>query len=183
MNQETGDLFKAEDLMPGKICSVFNHSFEMLEMDEYTRKTLEDPDTVHRHFDLATVMEKFRESMRQQFPNVRDIFRRFDTDHDGVLTFAEFKTALAKYGFGQLSDTEVTLVMKHFDRRQDGQVSYNEFCDALLDEDYTTEMMKTKPHLNQNPDETYAQRVIGKSADRAETSEVRKAVRELGDMV
>merc|ERR1719388_178219 len=101
--------------------------------------------------------------MRQQFPNVRDIFRRFDLDHDGVLTLAEFKTALAKYGFGQLSDEEVTLVMKHFDRRQDGQVSYNEFCDALLDEDYTTEMMKTKPHLNTTRDDAYSQRVQAKS--------------------
>merc|ERR1719409_2207651 len=44
-------------------------------------------------------------------------------------------------------------------------------------------MMKTKPHLNQNPDAVYSQRVVAKSADRAETSEVRKAVRELGDMV
>merc|ERR1719163_8098 len=121
-------------------------------MDEYTRKTLENPDAVHRKFDLAVVMEKFRESMRQQFPNVRDIFRRFDTDHDGVLTHAEFKAALAKYGFGQLSDDEVTIIMRYFDTRQDGQVSYNEFCDALLDEDCTQEMLKTKPPLNQEWD-------------------------------
>jgi len=183
MNQETGDLFKADDMLPGKLVSIFNHVFEMLDMDEYTRKTLENPDAVHRKFDLAVVMEKFRESMRQQFPNVRDIFRRFDTDHDGVLTFAEFKQALAKYGFGQLSEREVMILMKHFDRRQDGQVSYNEFCDAVIDEDYTTEMLKTKPHLDQNLSDDYIARVIAKSADRTETTEVRKCVRELGDMV
>jgi hypothetical protein len=182
MNQETGDLFKAEDLLPGQICSVFNHQFEMLEMDEYSRKTLGDPDMVHKKFDLAVVMEKFRESMRQQFPLIRDIFRRIDTDHDGVLTLAEFKQALAKYGF-QLSDKEVTIIMKHFDRRQDGQVSYNEFCDAVLDEDYTTDMLKTKPHLQEGHDDVYAERVAAKSAERSETSEVRKACRELGDMV
>jgi len=183
MNQETGDLFKPEDLLPGKIVSVFNHTFEMLEMDDYSRKTFEDPDTVHKKFDLAVIMEKFRESMRQQFPNVRDVFRRFDTDHDGVLTFAEFKQALAKYGFGQLSDDEIILIMRHFDGRQDGQVSFNEFCDALLDEDYTTEMLKTKPHLDQEIDPVYVERVQAKSADRKETSEVRRAVRELGDQV
>merc|ERR1719272_2846814 len=152
-------------------------------MDDYSRKTFEDPDTVHKKFDLAVIMEKFRESMRQQFPNVRDVFRRFDTDHDGVLTFAEFKQALAKYGFGQLDDNEIILIMRHFDGRQDGQVSFNEFCDALLDEDYTTEMLKTKPHLDARPDPEYTVRVAAKTADRLETSEVRKAVRELGDMV
>jgi len=183
MNQETGELFKAEDMKPGSICSVYNTQFEILDMDEYTRKTLEDPDTIHRKFDLAVVMEKVREAMRQQFPLVRDIFRRFDTDHDGVLCHAEFKSMLARYGFQQLSDAEVTIIMRHFDSRQDGQVSYNEFCDAILDEDYTTEMLKTKPHLQQHVDPNYEQRVAEKSADRAETSEVRKACRELGDAV
>merc|ERR1712166_1265332 len=121
--------------------------------------------------------------MRQQFPLIRDIFRRFDTDHDGVLTHHEFKAALAKYGFGQLADREVTILMKHFDRRQDGQISYNEFCDAILDEDYTTEMLKTKPHLQQDIDPVYKERVKAKSADREETSQVRRAVREVGDAV
>jgi len=183
MNQETGDLFKADDMMPGKIVSVFNHRFEMLDMDAYTQKTFDNPNVVHKKFDLAVVMEKLRESMRQQFPLVRDIFRRFDTDHDGVLTFLEFKAALAKYGFGQLSEDEVMIIMKHFDQRQDGQISYNEFCDAILDEDFTTSMLKTKPHLDTAVDPVYAERVAAKSADRAETAEVRKAVRELGDMV
>lgn len=182
MNQETGDLIKAEDLLPGKFVTVFNHSFEMLDMDEYTIKTFNDPNTRHKTFDLSVVMEKLRESMRQQFPLVRDIFRRFDSDHDGVITLGEFKKGLSKYGF-QLHDDEVAIIMRHFDTRQDGQVSYNEFCDAMLDEDYTTEMLKTKPNLQQGLDSNYANRVIAKSHDRQETEAVRKAVRELGDMV
>jgi len=162
----------------------------MLEMDEYSRKTFEDPDTVHKKFDLAVVMEKFRESMRQQFPNVRDTFRRVDSDHDGVITYAEFKQALAKYGFGQLSEDEIIIIMRHFDGRKDGQISYNEgqisyneFCDAILDEDFTQEMLKTKPHLQQDIDPVYKERVKAKSADREETSQVRRAVREVGDAV
>jgi hypothetical protein len=182
MNQESGDLFKPEDLLPGNTVSVFNHRFEMLDLDEYTRKTLMNPSMEHKKFDLAVVMEKIREAFRQQFPLVRDIFRRFDLDHDGVLTVAEFKQAFAKYGFN-LSDEEVTIVMRHFDRRGDGQVSYNEFCDAILDEDYTTEMLKTKPPLQTHNDEEYSARARGKTQDRAETHAVRKVVRELGDIV
>merc|ERR1712113_510654 len=74
-------------------------------------------------------------------------------------------------------------MMKHFDQRQDGQVTYNEFCDALLDEDYTTEMLKVKPALHADYDHSYTAKVSTKSMDRAETEKVRKAVRELGDVV
>jgi hypothetical protein len=182
MNQISGDLFKAEDLVPGNVVSVFNHQFEMLDCDEYTRKTFENPDMIHTKFDLAVVMEKLREAMRQQFPMVRDVFRRFDTDKDGVLTLSEFKAALAKYGF-RLSDGEVLIIMKHCDTRQDGQVSYNEFCDFILEEDYTNEMLKTKPCLDETPDPEYAERAYAKTADRAETTEIRRALRELGDNV
>ncbi|CAJ1414223.1 unnamed protein product, partial [Effrenium voratum] len=91
---------------------------------------------VQRHFDLEAVLQKLREGMRQQYPLARDIFRKFDADHDGVLTKTEFKNALIKWGF-QVTEEEALLIMKAFDSRKDGQISYNEFCDCLIDEDYT----------------------------------------------
>eukprot|EP00401_Gymnodinium_catenatum_P036698 CAMPEP_0117501572 /NCGR_PEP_ID=MMETSP0784-20121206/23369_1 /TAXON_ID=39447 /ORGANISM="" /LENGTH=749 /DNA_ID=CAMNT_0005296833 /DNA_START=115 /DNA_END=2364 /DNA_ORIENTATION=+ len=183
VNQVTGKLFEVGDLLPGRTIKVYNHEFELLDCDEYTRKLLSDPNARHRKFDLTAVIEKIRESMRQQFPLVRDIFRRFDTDHDGVLTLAEFKKGLEKFGF-MLSDEEVVTIMKHFDTREDGQISYNEFCDALLDEDYTTSMLKTKPHLQHDRfDQQYAERTMLKHHERFETDAVRKAVREVGDVL
>merc|ERR1711907_894264 len=126
--------------------------------------------------DLQAVLEKLREGMRQQFPLVRDIFRRFDTDHNGVITLQEFRQALQKFGF-MLSDEEVLILMRHFDKRQDGQVTYNEFCDALLDEDCTCEMMKVKPPIDPRTDSEYNMRAAQKASERAETDKVRKAVR------
>merc|ERR1712025_346844 len=117
-----------------------------LDMDEYTRNYFEN-DGATRTYDLAAVLEKLREAMRQQFPGVRDVFRKFDSDHDGVLTKDEFKKALEKWGY-MITPEEALVIMKHFDTRQDGQVSYNEFCDALLDQDYTTAMMTMKPMLD-----------------------------------
>jgi len=181
VNQETGKGFEPADLLPGKIIKCYNHDFEILDCDEYTRTMLENPDA-RRQFDLVAVMEKIRESMRQQFPLVRDIFRRFDTDHDGVLTLPEFRRALEKFSF-QLSDEEVLAVMKHFDSRGDGQVSYNEFCDALLEEDYTEEMMKTKPPINPDFRRDYAEKAATKTFERTETESVRKAVREVGEVL
>mmetsp|Transcript_81867 Transcript_81867/g.228093 ORF Transcript_81867/g.228093 Transcript_81867/m.228093 type:complete len:747 (+) Transcript_81867:82-2322(+) len=180
-NQHTGQLFKPQDLYPGAVVKVYNREFEILDMDEYTRNYIESSDS-GRRYDLCAVLEKLRESMRQQFPLVRDVFRRFDTDHDGVLTVAEFKQALEKYGF-QLADEEILVLMKHFDQRKDGQVSYNEFCDALLDEDYTTAMMQAKAPLDQTFDADYAARAQRKTEERVETELVRDAARRLGDVV
>merc|ERR1712187_719525 len=95
---------------------------------------------------------------------------------------AEFKKALEKFGY-MLEHEEISQIMKHFDKRGDGQVSYNEFCDALLDEDYTTSMLKTKAPIDPNYDESYAARAQHKMIERTETGDVRKAVRQVGDIL
>eukprot|EP00439_Symbiodinium_sp_Y106_P079369 s477_g18.t1 len=189
MNQVTGELFQPNDLIPGKVVKIYNNEFLIVDMDEYSKKVFENPDALLRKFDLEAVLQKIRDSMRQQYPLVRDVFRKFDSDHDGVLTVAEFQQALEKFGF-QLSpeDADVLKIMRHFDTRKDGQVSYNEFCDALLDPDWTTVMMQTKPPLDEprlldTHDHSYAERAMVKSAERAETTQVRKAIKDMGDVL
>jgi len=183
MNQITGSLFRPEDLLPGTLIKVYNHEFEMLDMDEYTRKLFNDPMAQFKSFDLQAMLEKLRESMRQQFPLVRDIFRRFDMDHDGVITIGEFRKALEKFGFAGLPEETVVQLLRHFDTREDGQVSYNEFCDQMLDEDFPVGMMKAKAPLNLNYDVDYADRAAYRVVERQETGAVRKAIRQLGDIL
>lgn len=183
MNQITGELFKADDLLPGNVVKVYNHEFEMLDMDEYTRKLFSDPDAQFKSYDFQAMVEKLREAMRQQYPLVRDIFRRFDHDHDGVITKDEFGRALARFGFTNLPEEAVVHLLRHFDTRQDGQVSYNEFCDTLLDEDFPVGMLKTKAPVDPVYDHDYAQRAAYKVIERGETGLVRKAVRQLGDIL
>jgi len=182
MNQLTGQLFQPNDLLPGNFVKVYNSEFYIMDMDEYSKKVFEDPDALMKKFDLEAVLQKLRESMRQQFPLVRDIFRRFDSDHDGVLCIQEFQQALERFGF-QLGPEDVLKIMRRFDTRSDGQVSYNEFCDNLLEGDYTTDMIPTKAPLQEHHDQAYAERAMVKSAERAETTQVRKAVKELGDVL
>eukprot|EP00929_Paragymnodinium_shiwhaense_P075597 TRINITY_DN3866_c0_g2_i1.p1 TRINITY_DN3866_c0_g2~~TRINITY_DN3866_c0_g2_i1.p1 ORF type:complete len:750 (+),score=214.58 TRINITY_DN3866_c0_g2_i1:92-2341(+) len=181
LNQVTGKLFRPQDFYPGAIVKVYNREFEIVDMDEYTRKYIEGNE-LRSKYDLQAVLEKLREGMRQQYPLARDIFRKFDADSDGVLTAPEFKQLLEKYGF-QLTDEEIFIIMKHFDSRQDGQVSYNEFCDALLDEDYTQAMMAKKPPLEEQYDAAYAARAKQKTEQRLETEAVRAAARRLGDVI
>jgi len=180
LNQKTGRLFEPADLLPGCSVKVFNHEFEITDMDEYTRKFITQ-DGSGNTVDLQAVLEKVREGMRQQFPHVRDIFRRFDGDHNGVITLQEFKQALQKFGF-MLGEEEVLVLMRHFDKRQDGQITYNEFCDVVLDEDFTKEMLRGKPAIDPTSDPAYNQRAAQKSIERNETEKVRKAVRDIGDI-
>ena len=116
--------------------TTVDHEFETIDMDGYGRKYIEHPGAAPE-YDLAAVLEKLREGLRQQFPLARDIFRKCDFDHDGVMNRDKFRQALEKWGF-QLFEEAVLVIMRNFDLRKDGQVSYNEFCDALLDEDYIT---------------------------------------------
>jgi len=183
MNQITGQLFKPEDLMPGNIIKLYNHEFEILDQDDYTLKLYNDPDAQFANFSPEAVVQKMRESMRQQYPLVRDIFRRFDKDHDGVITHDEFRAALGKFGFANLSEDMVMTLLRHFDTRQDGQVSYNEFCDALLDEDFPKGMLQTKPAVDTSFDPDYTERAQYKAVERSETVAVRKAVRQFGDII
>merc|ERR1740138_80450 len=61
------------------------------------------------NYDLPSVMEKLREAMRQQGPTVKEIFRRFDKDHNGVITVEEMKEACQKFALQKT----VTVEMLH----------------------------------------------------------------------
>jgi len=180
LNQANGKLFQVSDFLPGNVVKVYNREFEMVDMDEYTRQYLENGG-VKRYFDLEAVLQKIREGMRQQYPLVRDIFRKFDSDKDGVLTMVEFKQALAKWKF-DVTDEEALIIMQSFDARKDGQISYNEFCDALMDEDYTQVMMKQRAPLDENIGD-YPARAKSRLEEREETEKVRAAVRAIGSVV
>ncbi|CAD7942901.1 unnamed protein product [Amoebophrya sp. A25] len=139
LNQLTGKLFRPDDFLPGKEMKVMSHQFLMLDMDEYTRnyfKSLENGEEIYRsNVNLNSVLRQLREQMTNQFPQVRDVFRRFDADRNGVLCYHEMERALQKFGF-ILSPEETLCVMKHFDEQGTGQIDYQQFCDKVLDPDF-----------------------------------------------
>jgi hypothetical protein len=188
LNQKTGRLFTPEELLPVNCVQILNHEFLMLDMDEGTRKIMEAeatgiPQTQGRQV-LVPILEKMRENMRQQFPLVRDIFRRFDKDHNGVITMEEMKEALQKFSF-HLSDDEITIIMRHFDTAKDGQISYNEFCDAILDPDYIPAHGPSADRLplRVDLDDGYKDRAMVKTMMRSETEKVRRSAFELSAIV
>lgn len=75
--------------------------------------------------------------------------------------------------------------MRHFDTKKDGQISYNEFCDAILDPDYVAAHGTTglSRELKVTMDDDYQERAVVKTMMRSETEKVRRSARELSAIV
>jgi len=188
LNQATGALFAPPDLLPGKTSKVLSHEFIMLDMDEYTRNYLTAQEANAPvpvpPVNLEVVLAKLRESMRQQYPLMRDIFAKFDVDRNGVLCYYEFDRALQKFAF-QLTPEETLCIMRHFDKDGKGQVAYKEFVDSVFDEDYSTEMLKPAAVVDTREDTIpqYAANAAIMTLDRSETAKVREAVQKIGQLL
>merc|ERR1712115_18177 len=61
---------------------------------------------------------------------IESAFKRFDTNKDGAISFAEMKTGLATCGLS-FSDQEVEVCFAVADRDGDGEVSLAEFVELL----------------------------------------------------
>ena len=73
-------------------------------------------------------------------------------------------------------------MLGHFDLKGNGQISYNEFCDRVLERDFRDSMMALDDVFDSKPDPEYAEKALQQAADRQETERVRKAVRDIGDI-
>jgi hypothetical protein len=72
-------------------------------------------------------------SLKTDF-NLIDAFRIFDRNGLGVATTYDFKAGLAELGL-QISESDLMLFMKRFDKDGDNKLRYSEFCDAFLPAD------------------------------------------------
>ena len=66
----------------------------------------------------------------------RKSFRKADKDFSGAITYDEFHTMLIEMGL-HLHEHDVALLMKKYDHDHDGEISYGEFCSAMIAQDYT----------------------------------------------
>ena len=78
----------------------------------------------------AKVTQLCRERSANGLRGLRRMFKTMDRNGNGTLSPIEFKYAMRDYGL-QLSDIEVTQIVKYFDTNKDGQLSFNEFLRAI----------------------------------------------------
>ena len=94
-------------------------------------KVLADLDRVNMAEDMLI------EKLRQEKSNVQHTFRSFDLDKNGVLTLDEFKFMIERYHI-RLTLAEIAELMARFDHDREGVISYNEFCEHVHPDDFSS---------------------------------------------
>ena len=85
--------------------------------------------------EVATQMEQLmvdrineaRESMNLE---LKEAFKKFDTNNDGNLSTEELEAAIEEFGIG-LSKLQMKVLMRDIDKDTDGKIDYNEFVDRF----------------------------------------------------
>lgn len=132
-NPAEDDFYKPTDMFVGSVMEFRRHRFVLIEADEYTLNYMENKKFPSS--DVSMIVEGLKGKFRESSVLIRDSFRRFDKDHSGALNMQEFREALKKFNF-EVSDQELITIMRKFDPNGDGQIRYDEFCAAVLEEDY-----------------------------------------------
>jgi len=125
--------YKPTDMTVGSSMEFRRHAFILIEADEYTLNYMENKK--YPSSDVSQIVEKLKEKFRENNTAIRDAFRRHDSDKSGHLSLDEFRQALKKFNF-DVTDQELITIMRRFDPDGDGGIRYNEFCEAILAQDY-----------------------------------------------
>jgi hypothetical protein len=83
-----------------------------------------------RSFNFDAWRKRFNGWVDQQKLRVNDLFRRFDSNHDGMLTREEFMKGLKASGLA-MSQIELEKIADHFDRDRDGYIDLSEISSIL----------------------------------------------------
>ncbi|XP_010253754.1 PREDICTED: calcium-dependent protein kinase 13 [Nelumbo nucifera] len=67
----------------------------------------------------------------EEVEDIKEMFKRIDTDNDGVVSIEELKTGLLKFG-SQLAESEVQMLIEAVDTNGKGKLDYGEFVAVSL---------------------------------------------------
>jgi len=112
-----------------QIAELFDHEHEV---DEKAKERMLNPTNSSRTpSQQDIIMQKIRSKVYQQDASISHVFRSYDQDHDGVIQYGEFKSALDQYCGMPLSDDQLKPIFNHLDVNKTGEISYNEFAKQL----------------------------------------------------
>lgn len=86
--------------------------------------------TATNYGNTSQVEELLLRKLQHDSHSVRMMFRKFDTDKSGTLTFSEFQKLLRHFNL-ELTLNQVAEVMSKYDKDKQGTIDYNEFCKGV----------------------------------------------------
>jgi len=78
-------------------------------------------------------MSTLRQKLHEKSHEMRKMFRKFDDDKSGTITYDEFQKMLEYYGM-YISRAEVVTIMRALDQDGSGSIGYAEFMDAFAEQ-------------------------------------------------
>lgn len=78
----------------------------------------------------ARILEVCRKRSANGIRGLRIMFKNMDNNGNGSLDPVEFKYGMRDFGI-DLSEAEVSAILKHFDTNRDGKLSFDEFLRAI----------------------------------------------------
>lgn len=78
----------------------------------------------------ANILEVCRKRSANGIRGLRIMFKNMDNNGNGSLDPVEFKYGMRDFGIN-LSEAEVSAILKHFDTNRDGKLSFDEFLRAI----------------------------------------------------
>lgn len=97
----------------------------------YTNPYLQKPVSIRNFEDIkAEVLNVCAAHSNNGLRGLRIFFRKMDRDGSGLVDPVEFKYAMRDFGL-ELSEIEVTQIVKYFDTNKDGKISFDELIKAL----------------------------------------------------
>jgi len=181
MNGKTGELITPLDLKVGSAVEIVRNLFVIESCDQYTSIYLdslsrcESGDVVPQIRSGSSVIpiaSQVKEKLYQMMPLIHDTFRKVDRDGKSMITIDKFREILLRFGF-ILAEIDTLLIMQIFDKNENGQISYQEFCDAILGTDLSDDGVRK---LNVDMYRELSQKSI---EEKTEAEKIKRAMKEL----
>ncbi|KAJ6778129.1 CALCIUM-DEPENDENT PROTEIN KINASE 13 [Salix koriyanagi] len=67
----------------------------------------------------------------EEVEDIKEMFKKMDTDNDGIVSIEELKTGLRNFG-SQLAESEVQMLVEAVDTNEKGKLDYGEFVAVSL---------------------------------------------------
>lgn len=134
-NPDTGKYFTTDDLDIGKTITINTFEFILQSCDQFTSDYKSGSYTLHKTMGVEEVERTLRDKVAKAAVNIRKSFRKADKDFSGYIDYDEFRIMLQEMGI-YMTDVDLITLMRKYDGDGQGEISYAEFCHAMIPKDY-----------------------------------------------
>ena len=134
-NPDTGKYFTPDDFDIGKTITINTFEFTLQSCDKFTGEYKSGTYTLHKTMGVEEVERTLRDKVAKAAVNIRKSFRKADKDFSGYIDYDEFRIMLEEMGI-YMTDTDLITLMRKYDGDGQGEISYAEFCHAMIPKDY-----------------------------------------------